>query len=61
MYDVYPHILKALDAYADDDLHFDESAAKKVTKAVLSLKRSKCKLPAANKNHIVAILLTSNV
>ena len=51
-YDVYPHILKALDAYADDDLHFDESAANMVTKAVLSLKETKCKLPAANHNRI---------
>lgn len=37
VYDVYPHILKALDAHARDDLHHDNTARRHVLKAVKSL------------------------
>lgn len=37
IHDVYPHILKALDAHARDQLHFDDSARRHVLKAVKSL------------------------
>lgn len=37
VHDVYPHILKALDAHARDDLHLDDTARRHVLKAVKSL------------------------
>lgn len=37
IHDVYPHILKALDAHARDQLHFNDSACRHVLKAVKSL------------------------
>ena len=37
MHDVYPHILKALDAYAQDDLHRDKAARRHVLRALKSL------------------------
>lgn len=37
VHDVYPHILKALDAHARDDLHRDNTARRHVLKAVKSL------------------------
>jgi len=37
IHDVYPHILKALDAHARDQLHFDDFARRHVLKAVKSL------------------------
>ena len=43
VHDVYPHILKALDAHAEDDLLLDEIACKSVTNAVVSLKSKVCK------------------
>lgn len=38
VHDVYPHILKALDAHAHDSFHRDDSACRHVFKAVNSLK-----------------------
>lgn len=43
VHDVYPHILKALDAHAQDDLLQDEIARNCVTNAVASLKTTVCK------------------
>ena len=43
VHDVYPHILKALDAHAEDDLLLDENACNSVTNAVASLKSKVCK------------------
>ena len=37
VHDVYPHILKALDAYAQDDLHRDKAARRHVLQALKSL------------------------
>ena len=37
MHDVYPHILKALDAHAQDDLHRDKAARRQVLRALKSL------------------------
>jgi len=37
LHDVYPHILKALDAHARDSLHLDDSARRHVLKAVKSV------------------------
>ena len=37
MHDVYPHILKALDAHAKDDLHRDKAARRHVLRALKSL------------------------
>ena len=37
VHDVYPHILKALDAHAHDSLHLNDSACRHVFKAVNSL------------------------
>ena len=43
VHDVYPHILKALDAHAEDDLLLDENACNSVKIAVVSLKSKVCK------------------
>lgn len=43
VHDVYPHILKALDAHAEDDLLLDENACNSLTNAVASLKSKVCK------------------
>lgn len=43
VHDVYPHILKALDAHAEDDLLLDENACNSITHAVASLKSKVCK------------------
>jgi len=37
VHDVYPHILKALDAHAQDNLHHDDAARRHVLRAVKSL------------------------
>ena len=37
MHDVYPHILKALDTHAQDDLHRDKGARRHVLRALKSL------------------------
>ena len=37
VHDVYPHILKALDAHAQDDLHRDKAARRQVLRALRSL------------------------
>ena len=42
VHDVYPHILKALDAHAQDELIMDEIACNCVTNAVASLKSKGC-------------------
>ena len=42
VHDVYPYILKALDPYAQDDLHLDKVACHSVVKAVTSLKSKIC-------------------
>jgi len=38
VHDVYPHILKALDAHAEDNLLLDAISRESVTSAVVSLK-----------------------
>jgi len=37
VHDVYPHILKALDVHAQDDLHLDSAARRHMLRAVKSL------------------------
>ena len=43
VHDVYPYILRALDAHAQDDLLLDEVACEVVKKAVAALKSKVCK------------------
>ena len=51
VHDVYPHILKALDQHAQDDLHLDEIACNCVVKAMASLKSKVCKLTYFQSGH----------
>ena len=61
VHDVYPHILKALDAHVEDDLRMDENARKSVINAVVSLKSEVCKLFSFPFSAAVGCLLISDI
>lgn len=54
VHDVYPHILKALDAHARDDLHHDNTARRHVLKAVKSLGFKSADQTDASRGHTTA-------